>query len=171
MNTQAFLSSLAQASDTPLIFDYGEGRVKPGYHVTEVKAATVQTMDCGGQGNVWSETILQIRSPENAKGEGHMRVGKFLSIYERVASQIPVISDAELRVEYGDVGAPAISYLVRDVETVEDAVVVRLEAPAVACKGANRSLGDIPVLTTLTVPNTDSEVCCTPSANEGACCA
>lgn len=169
MNTQAFLSGLKKSQDKPLIFDYGQGRVNPGYHVTEIKAANVQTMDCGGQGNTWSETVLQLWSPQNGK-EDYMSVGKFLSIYERVASQIPVVSNAELRVEYGDVGTPAISYLVRDIERGEDAVVVRLEPPTVACKGANRAVGDIPVLNTLTVLDTNSQ-CCTPSADEEACCA
>lgn len=164
MNTQTFLSSLSANPDRALIFDYGEGRVNPGYHVTEIKAATVQTVDCGGQGNAWSETVLQLWSPEFAEGEGHMSVGKFLSIYERVASHIPVESSAELRVEYGEVGEPAISYLVQALETTEEAVVVRLAAPVVACKGANRSVGDIPVV------NAVSSSRCTPSSN-GGCCA
>lgn len=168
MNTQAFLSSLRQASDKPLVFDYGEGRVNPSYHVTEIKAATVQTVDCGGQTNAWSETVLQLWSPGDAADEGYMSVGKFLGIYERVASSIPIVSSAELRVEYGDVGAPAISYLVREVETLKDAVMVRLRPPVVACKGANRSVGDIPTLSTRT--KTSAQACCTP-ASRGACCA
>ena len=165
MNTQTFLSSLYNSADKPLVFDYGAGRVQPGYHVTEIKATTVQAVDCGEQGNNWTETILQLWAPEKAKGETYMRVEKFLGIYHRVASSIPIVSTAEVRVEYGAVGAPAINYLVRAVETEGEAVVVRLEAPAVACKGADRSLGDIPVL------NSANGVCCTPSLESRACCA
>jgi len=171
VNTQHFLSELQQMPDKALVFDYGEGRVKPGYHVTEIKAASVQTMDCGGQGNAWSETTLQVWSPDNAEAEGYMSVSKFLNIYERVASSIPIVSSAELRVEYGDVGTPAISYLIQGIEVAEDTVVVRLSAPTVACKGANRSVGDIPVLEPLTVLNTNDQACCTPSTDERACCA
>jgi len=165
MNTETFLSSLEPSADKALIFDYGEGRVQPGYHVTEIKATTVQAMDCGGQGDTWAETVLQVWSPENAEGEVPMRVDKFLDIYHRVASSIPIVGTAEVRVEYGAVGAPAISYLVSSVETAGEQVVVRLEAPAVACKAADRSVGAIPVL------DGTSGACCTPSAKSGACCA
>jgi hypothetical protein len=31
-----------------------------GYHLTELKAASFETVDCGGQTNRWQETIVQL---------------------------------------------------------------------------------------------------------------
>lgn len=174
MKTLSFLSELNALSDkeTSLIFDYGNKRVKPGYHVTEVKAASIQTMDCGGQGNAWHETTLQLWSPDNSS-ESHMSVEKFLSIYNKVSSSIAVEETAEMRVEYGDIGEPAISYLVTGFEKTADAIIVKLHSPAVACKGANPNVGDIPLLG-------HEEGCCSAAAQtkeldeltmaSGACC-
>jgi hypothetical protein len=70
MNTQEFITSLRQHNDTPLVFDYGNARVPAGYHVTEVKAVSFQTMDCGGKSDAWSETIVQLWNPEATMPEG-----------------------------------------------------------------------------------------------------
>ena len=166
MKTQTFLSDLQRQGGKALIFAYGDEQIGPGYHVTEIKTATIQTMDCGGQKNTWAETILQVWHPKQSEDKQliasqYISVEKFLDIYQRVASSIPLISTAELRVEYGPWGEPAISYLVTELELRDDAVVVRLEPPAVACKGASE-LFDIPVLST-------NSACCQPTAS--ACCA
>lgn len=63
MTTQDFLTALEPHEDKPLIFDVGK-RVNAGYHVTEIKASAVHTMDCGGQSNQWFETTLQVWAPE-----------------------------------------------------------------------------------------------------------
>ena len=162
MTTQEFLTALEPHQEKALVFDYGK-RVHSGYHVTEIKAAAVHTMDCGGKRNQWFETILQVWAPEGASNERHMGVGKFLSIYRRVAAGVPIAQEATLRVEYGDVGSPAISYLVASVETRDGEVVVKLEPPAVACKANARFVGDIPVLST-------AAACCAPES-PAPCCA
>ena len=175
MNTLSFLSELHALGNKniDLIFDYGDKQVKPGYHVTEVKSASIQTMDCGGQGNAWHETTLQLWAPDSTD-ETYMSVDKFLNIYNRVSSSISVEESAEMRVEYGDIGSPAISYVVTSVEKTAEAVTIKLHAPAVACKGADRSVGDIPVVGS-------AASCCSPApaiseeleelpVMAGACC-
>jgi predicted O-methyltransferase YrrM len=123
---------------------------------------TVHTMDCGGKRNQWFETTLQVWAPEGTSHERHMGVGKFLSIYRRVAAGVPIVEEATLRVEYGDVGSPAISYLVAGVETRDGEIVVKLEPPAVACKANARFVGDIPVLST-------AAACCAPESSAPCC--
>ncbi len=181
MNTRDFLDTLAPHEEHTLTFDLGHGRIHPGYHVTEIKAVSVQGMDCGGQGDAWSETVVQLWTPggsteENTKG--NMHVSKFLSIYHRVASQIPVAGEAEVRLEYGDNGEPAISYFVSEVQVEGREVVVRLEPPFVVCKELERCGGDFcnqsANLNNLSVISPASE-CCTPapaqnSAEQTTCC-
>ena len=152
--------------DQDLIFNLGERTIKAGYHVTEIKSATIQAMDCGGQGATWSETVVQLWTPDT--DEAYMSVAKFLNIYNRVAAHVSISENAELRIEYGDEGAPAISYLVGGIRLEGEKVMVRLEPPFVTCKAAERLLGD--ELTNLSVTNAS---CCAPdlaSSKQSTCC-
>lgn len=150
MTTREFLDHLeahAEAhADLTLRFHTDETTVAPGYHVTEFKAVTVNAMDCGGQASQWRETVLQVLPPARANDDRPMSVGKFLSIYGRVAAAVPIDPEAVVRVEYGDLGRPAIAYLVSSVDAGAGTVDVHLAPPVVACKGADRSVGDVPML-------------------------
>ncbi len=167
MNTQEFISSLRQYNDTPVIFDYGNARVPAGYHVTEVKAVSFQTMDCGGQSDAWTETIVQLWNPEKNDKKEFMSAKKFLSIFERAAGGVPVNSTSELKLEYGNETMPAINYHVGNI-TIEDGnLIIKLEPPKVQCKARNRSL-ELEMLE-------PAAACCTPSTgisskSESGCC-
>ena len=166
MNTQEFLSALEPYTDQDLIFELGEHTIKAGYHVTEIKSATIQAMDCGGQETTWSETVVQLWTPDT--NEAYMSVAKFLNIYNRVAAHVSVSENAELRIEYGDAGAPAISYSVSGIRLEGEKVMVRLEPPFVTCKAIERSLSDEIVLPTMSAAS-----CCAPdsaSSNQSTCC-
>ena len=50
MKTNEFIAELRRASKNQLVFVDGNGHaVHPGYHLTELKAASLDTVDCGGQ--------------------------------------------------------------------------------------------------------------------------
>jgi hypothetical protein len=140
MNTQEFLSRLESLPNQPLIFDYGDGTIKPGYHVTEVMNVTYESMDCGGQANFWRETIVQLMGPSIKDKSEYMTTQKFLSIYKKVAASVPIRSEAEIRFEYGDVTHPALHYHVEDVRHGGDAITVYLTQPGVTCKASDRKL-------------------------------
>jgi hypothetical protein len=115
MTTAEFLARLEQHRDHRLAFGAGGSSVAPGYHVTEIKAATIHAVDCGGRSTAWNETTLQLSSPEGSDGAELMGVAKFLSIYDRVGTMAPIDAQARLRVEYGPPGEVAVSYVVTDV--------------------------------------------------------
>ena len=89
--TRAFLDILRAAKpDQQLVFQLDEAPlVAAGYHVTEVKAVTYNTMDCGGVADKWEETIIQLWNPGDEPEREYMTVRKFLAIYDRVAKHIP----------------------------------------------------------------------------------
>ena len=138
--TGEFLAAVrAAAPDQRLVFQLdGAPLVGPGYHVTEVKAVTTDAMDCGGVADRRQETIIQLWNPGDDPVREHMAAGKFLAIYDRVAAHVPVSADAKVRFEYGDLGRPAISYHVADVEPRGDALLIHLRAPVVTCKARDR---------------------------------
>jgi hypothetical protein len=50
MKTNEFMSALREAPDNQLIFAEPDGRAVYGvYHLTELKAASFETIDCGGR--------------------------------------------------------------------------------------------------------------------------
>ncbi len=65
MTTQEFMRQrCGKRPDHQLIFENETGdTVHAGYHLTEIKAAHFDTVDCGGQTNRWDETILQLWVP------------------------------------------------------------------------------------------------------------
>jgi hypothetical protein len=182
MTTAEFIGHLERHRDQRLGFGIGAARVPAGYHVTEIKATTIRAVDCGGRSTAWHETTLQLWSPDVAPEGALMRVGKFLEIYGRVGSMVPIDDQARVRVEYGAPGEPAVAYVVTEVREGDDGVLeVRLAAPAVACKARDRSVGDVPLVDaaaptlerSLVVVDARGAGCCGPSDDAGtsACCA
>src|SRR5436190_23945259 len=99
MKTEEFISTLRRSPEKQLIFwDTQQHAVPPGYHLTEMKAAHFDTVDCGGQVNQWQETIVQLRVPREAD-EHYMTARKFLTIFDKVRGLIPLQLDTEIRVE------------------------------------------------------------------------
>ena len=76
MKTQHFISSLREAPPKRLVFANSEGAtIHGGYHLTELKAASFDTVDCGAQKNQWNETIVQLWVPEEEEENGEIASG------------------------------------------------------------------------------------------------
>ena len=158
MKTNEFISTLRARPDHQLIFVDPDGRtVRSGYHLTELKAASFETVDCGGQTNRWQETIVQLWVPSHAANE-YMTAAKFLKIFEKVRGMIPLNLGTEVRIEYGDENFFPSTYHVRSVTHDRTTTRVLLEPPRATCKARDRRVG--------TLSATDS--CCTPAT--GVCC-
>ncbi|PYJ17237.1 MAG: hypothetical protein DME96_06730 [Verrucomicrobia bacterium] len=158
MKTNEFISTLRAAPSNQLIFADLDGHaVHSGYHLTELKAASFETVDCGGQVNRWPETIVQLWVPLRADNE-YMTAAKFLKIFDKVRGLIPVDLDAEIRVEYGDDNFFPSTYHVRSMTDDQTTTRVLLEPPHTTCKARDRRVE--------TLSTTDS--CCAPPTEE--CC-
>jgi SHS2 domain-containing protein len=138
--TGQFLKKLRDAKpDQQIVFQLGGTLlVEPGYHVTEVKAVTYRTMDCGGVADSWNETVIQLWNPGDEPEREHMKVKKFLAIYDHVSEHVPVSDEAELRFEYGDARRPATNYHIERLESSRGQTLVHLRAPVVTCKERDR---------------------------------
>lgn len=165
-STSVLLDALRVQSQLPLEFHlHGEVLVGPGYHVTEVKAVTIEAMDCGGRADTWRETVIQLGDGSAREaGEGFMTTHKFLGIYDRVAKSVSVRGEAEVRFEYGNSTLPAMQYHVTHVEPQAERVIVHLRTPGVQCKAAD-SCGQ-PVATAEPV---EVSACSAPTSASGCC--
>ncbi len=138
MKTSEFISALRAAPTNQLIFvDLKGHAVHYGYHLTELKAASFETVDCGGQSNRWHETIVQLWVPPGPANVC-MTAAKFLKIFDKVRGMIPLNLDAEIRVEYGDENLFPSTYHVRSVTRHENATHVLLQPPATTCRARDR---------------------------------
>ena len=158
MKTNEFVSALRAAPNNQLIFVDLDGRaVHSGYHLTELKAASFETVDCGGQTNRWQETVVQLWVPADAEND-YMTAGKFLKIFDKVGGMIPLNINTEIRVEYGDENFFPSVYHVRSVTHAEDVTRVLLEPPATTCKARDRRIATLSAKDSCCAPTTES--CC-----------
>ena len=156
MTTQEFIAALRETPNHRLIFENEAGDVvRAGYHLTEIKAAHFETVDCGGQTNRWNETIVQLWVPADAGDDDEqMMAGKFLRIFDKVTAMIPLELEAEIRVEYGDENFFPSLYHVEAVTSGETTTRVLLAPPSTTCKARDRRVAEV-----------EAGACC-----ETACC-
>jgi hypothetical protein len=162
MKTNEFISELRAAPDHQLLFVDPEGHtVHSGYHLTELKAASFDTVDCGGQANQWQETIVQLWVP-SAAHDDYMTSAKFLKIVDKLRGMIPLKLDAKIRVEYGDENFFPSTYHVRSVTRDQSITRVLLAPPQTTCKARDRRVAASPA--------TEAQACCAPQS-ESRCAA
>jgi Family of unknown function (DUF6428) len=136
---QGFLQELRSNLETPLMFTLPNGQTVPeGYHLTELKSVKVQAMDCGGQVDTWSETIIQLWSAPEGEAGRQMTGQKFLEITDQVLKVVPVNLDAKLKIEYGLGGEPAAHYQIGSLRLESGVLNANLEPLPVSCKARDR---------------------------------
>jgi hypothetical protein len=154
----AVLDALAHHGTRRLVISYDGRLVQPGYHVTEVKAGSFVTLDCGGNPDAWQETILQVEDlPASAEKPDHMEVRRFLAILEKVAARVSLQRESRLTFEVGPPGRPMQVFDVDSIQIQATNVVVELGPRPAICKPRHRAEQEA------AKPNT----CCRPSSS---CC-
>ena len=157
MTTNEFIAALRQSPENRLLFVNDAGNaVRAGYHLTEIKAAHFDTVDCGGQTNRWNETIMQLWVP-GEPDDDYMRAAKFLAIFDKVTRLIPLDGQAQLRIEYGDENFFPSLYHVAAITRAEGTTQVLLEPPTTTCKARDRRR-----------EKPEASACC--QAVEASCC-
>jgi hypothetical protein len=154
----ALLGALEPYADQPLVLEYAGRTIQPGYCVTEVKAGSFVTLDCGGNPDMWRETILQIEDLPSTGGRDFMAAGKFCAILDLAAARVPLAADARLTFEVGPPGEPMQVFDVHSLEPEAERVVLRLAPRSAICKPRHRAAQA-------------AAACCAPSATKPARCA
>ncbi len=134
------LDALQPHDSRRLVIRYDGQLIQPGYHVTEVKAGSFVTLDCGGNPDAWQETILQVEDlPASAEQPEHLEVGKFLAILGKVASRISLQPRSRLTFEVGPPGRPMQIFDVEAVRIEATNVVIELGPRPAICKPRHRA--------------------------------
>lgn len=121
-----------------LVIEYGGRKTKPGYHVTEVKAGSFVTLDCGGNPDEWKETVLQVEDPAPTGETTFLAVSKFLVILAQVGRRLAI--DGDTRVTF-EIGPPDVAMQVFDAGSLSvegGRVVLGLHPRSAICKPRHR---------------------------------
>lgn len=135
----ALLGALAAHGDKALVIEYGGRAVRPGYHITEVKAGSFVTLDCGGNPDAWQETVLQVEDLPAEEGRAPMGVAKFRAILGKVAEKVALAPEGRLTVEVGPPDEPMQVYDVGSLSVAAGEARLKLMARAAICKPRHRA--------------------------------
>ena len=154
------LGVLSAHRDKPLLFFYGGRTIRPGYHITEVKAGQFAALDCGANPESWTEIFVQLL--DGNEEPGHMSAGKFTAIIRKVTEHVALDMTARLTFEVSDGVEPMQLYRAALPSLAGGEVHVELSPRPASCKPRDRWLEE----------QRKSEACCTPSSSKGeSCCA
>ncbi|HEV7245967.1 MAG TPA: DUF6428 family protein [Shinella sp.] len=149
------LNRIAETPELPLVFSYDGRQIKPGYHVTEVKAGQFSALDCGANPEAWSEIFVQLWDVEEGE-RTHMTAGKFSAIVRKVSEYVKLDASAKLTFEVSD-GVRPMQLFCADQPFEKDGILaVHLVPRAASCKPRDRWLADT---------SSKSTICCGPSAD------
>lgn len=154
------LDVLAVAPDAPLVFSYDGNPVRPGYHVTEVKAGNFAALDCGANPEAWSEIFVQLWDIDE-DGRTHMPAGKFAAIIRKVSDHVQLEPTAKLTFEVSDGERPMALYCASAPRLVAGSFDVSLSARPASCKPRDRWLAE----------EQAKSSCCGPASSSSKCCA
>lgn len=146
MKTSTFITTLRQHSSLPLVFRAQGETISPGYHLTEVKRVSYETMDCGSMAHEWAETQIEVWVPPLpgiASSRGHMSADKFLRIIDRVEAKLPLQGEALARIHAAFDGQPAALYDIDSVTARDGTLFVELSPDRTRCKAAERKTTEL----------------------------
>lgn len=168
MNFAYLLTRLkSQEAVLPLVFEFDGKPIGAGYHVTELRHSNSTGIDCGGVVESWQEARLQLL---DGHGDGYMSVGKFTAILEKSIAKLPMLSDAELLVEYSPNNL-GLKLMALDDPVVRDGQVsLSLRNSKAVCKPAKRKLSDgTSTSSCCGTPNKGSDCCASAKPTSGCC--
>ncbi|MDI7863713.1 DUF6428 family protein [Rhizobiaceae bacterium n13] len=135
------LERAAETPDLPLVFLYDGKRVKPGYHVTEVKAGHFSALDCGAIPEAWSEIFVQLWDIEEGE-RTHMTAGKFSAIVRKVSEHVRLDGSAKLTFEVSDGVRPMQLFCANAPVPVDGSLHIALTPRPASCKPRDRWLAE-----------------------------
>lgn len=154
----AVLARLEGHDLLPLAIEYDGRAVQAGYHVTEVKAGSFVTLDCGGNPDAWQETVLQVEDIPAQQGRAMMTAGKFRSILAQVDKKVRLDHDARLTIEIGRPGEAMRVFDIADLSIQDHQATLALGVRAAICKPRHRA------------QQAEAVACCSLSAASAGCC-
>jgi len=132
---------LAEKPQMPVKFLFGDSVINPGYHITEIKHATIKSVDCGKSSDIeyWDEISVQLLDGAKNSTQGHMSASKCLGIINTALQLLSAESDARLFFEYAPNNGPLVKLHIDSVKRTDDAYIIILDSEHAVCKPFQRA--------------------------------
>lgn len=143
----------AQPQGATAIFTTPDGEIGRGYHLTEIKRAAIEALDCGGRTDRWTEVVLQLLDGDVGRP---MTVGTLKGILERGRHTLEGLDGARLQVEFAHANQGLSRHTIAGIASDPGQTTIALQPERAACK---------PIAEVLA--GAGAERCCTPSS--GGC--
>ena len=114
-----------------LVFVADGQEIGAGFHVTELKKAAVNSIDCGQRLDSWNESVVQLL---DGAGDQHMSVAKFCAIVRKSEAALPGLTGERLLFEFAPGNRSLQRRAVERVIAEAGRVIVTLAAEAATCK-------------------------------------
>lgn len=161
-----FKTNLDLYPELHLKFEYGKSQtIFPNYHITEFKLATIQSVDCGGKTDSWSEIILQVLEPKIEKDTESMTLNKVNSILKKVTTSMNIPEEATLRIEFGNDATAMRQYFVSEMQPIGNSLLIHLKDGKTDCK-ASVSCGLPKDVVSFPKLEKSSSACCSPKTED-----
>lgn len=150
MELRDFIDALSAHTEKELLFEYAPGLlVGANYHLTEVKATHVDSVDCGGQEDSWDETIIQLwESPDELGKKDYMTATKALQILQRVSKVKAFKLNSIVKLEYSNTNFHTANLDVKNMVVSGNQLIFKLYVISTDCKAKELCGVSEPVETT-----------------------
>ncbi len=172
MNISDLTALVGKKPELDLKFYLDEKPIKPGYHITEVRHATINSKDCGKNTGTeqWDEITVQLLDGSLSSRAGYMSGSKFLGIIGSALGSLPTATASHLFFEYAPDNGPIRKLSVKLFEQNDAELSVSLGSERAVCKPFQRAKDAIAISGGTT--QSSSEGCCSGAARSGSsgCC-
>ena len=166
LNAVDLVNTMRTNPNLPVVFTLDDLTISQGYHITEVKHAMVDSLDCGQGTDQWSELVIQLLDGHADSDSGFMPAAKFLGILDKALPVKPQDEQATLYFEFAPRNTALQKTSVQSIDVVDGNIFVSLSGSPAVCKPYQRALESG------TASDNDAGCCgsATDTKSAGPCC-
>ena len=135
-------AALAAHPAARLTFVADDLRMDGSYHVTEIKSGTFVSLDCGGNPDTWTETVLQVEMSGDADSQNTMtscEAGRH--IWGKWLQKVGIAPDSRLTIEAGTAGQIPCAFMMSESSGIRGMVLsLGFIARSALCKPRHREI-------------------------------
>lgn len=139
-NIDTLTSTLRNNPGLPVVFTQNEHTISPGYHITEVKTAVVNSLDCGQGTDQWGEIVIQLLDGNADSSGDYMQSKKMMGILEHAIKASHADDRTHLYFEFTPGNATLQKSSVSAIEVVNNTITIALGTTTAQCKPYQRAL-------------------------------
>jgi hypothetical protein len=167
MNWNEIFTLINNHTNKIISFQWNEDYIiKNGYHLTEIKVAQVNSVDCGGKMNAWREIVLQLWEPENKQAQEVLTGEKFIQIAKTVQELMPLDGHLPVKIEFGNKQFETRQVNLNEAHIKDGELLFFIEGYLPGCKALDRGEACGPIKPKIKLSEIQNNSC-NPS---GGCC-